>query len=259
MPDQGFDISSLMNFKPSQYFCEKCLALLVWPKQGFFSAPRAVCPVCHVVYNPSIDYHAHQVTTYLANGGYEIEFKDLMGHSKTLAAIAVQARASQNTAAKQSRPIQALFQAMLSAQQFIHFTTYGISPLFVGAIKLVAQRVHVRGIISNADNYAKDEFVAHKDEAPYLDVQLFERSDRPVDWDAMPHQKLIVIDGLLAFKGSANLTTSGWRKAAQGLDVIEVVTDVDEVRQLHNRYFSPVWANFSEIGTEISMVVSIPF
>jgi len=69
----------------------------------------------------------------------------------------------------------------------------------------------------------------------------------------MPHQKLVVIDGLLAFKGAANLTLAGWRKAAQGRDVVEVVTDVDEVIDLNNRLFSPIWAELDDFGDSIRM------
>src|SRR5262249_21598106 len=51
----------------------------------------------------------------------------------------------------------------------------------------------------------------------------------------VPHKKLIVIDGLLAFKGSANLTQTAWRSAEQGMDIIEVVSNISEVSRLHNR------------------------
>jgi phosphatidylserine/phosphatidylglycerophosphate/cardiolipin synthase-like enzyme len=70
-------------------------------------------------------------------------------------------------------------------------------------------------------------------------------------WDKLPHQKLVVIDGLMGFKGSANLTQTAWRKAEIGYDEIEVVTDVEKVINLHNRYFSPVWADLSEYGDTI--------
>ena len=69
-----------------------------------------------------------------------------------------------------------------------------------------------------------------------------------------PHQKLIVIDGLLAFKGSANLTQTAWRSAENNMDVVEIVTDVDEVIKLHNRYFSPIWAKMSEVGDSIEIL-----
>jgi phosphatidylserine/phosphatidylglycerophosphate/cardiolipin synthase-like enzyme len=63
-----------------------------------------------------------------------------------------------------------------------------------------------------------------------------------------PHQKLIVVDGLVAFKGSTNLTLNGRRKPTRGLDHVEFVTNINEVIDLHNRLFSPVWASFSKIG-----------
>jgi len=40
-----------------------------------------------------------------------------------------------------------------------------------------------------------------------------------------------------------NLTISGMRRADRGLDVSEVVTNVDEVTKLNNKYFAPVWKN----------------
>jgi hypothetical protein len=36
-----------------------------------------------------------------------------------------------------------------------------------------------------------------------------------------------------------------------GLDHVEVVTNVNEVIDLHNRLFSPVWASFSKVGAAI--------
>jgi hypothetical protein len=62
-----------------------------------------------------------------------------------------------------------------------------------------------------------------------------------------------VIDGLMTFKGSANLTQTAWRKAEKGRDEVEVVTDVEKVIKLHNRYFSPIWADLSEYGDAIAI------
>jgi phosphatidylserine/phosphatidylglycerophosphate/cardiolipin synthase-like enzyme len=112
--------------------------------------------------------------------------------------------------------------------------------MHLGALKVVAQKVPVRGIISNVDPPLSAEIKNYADESPYMELRLFEQRGVSSPEDSQPHQKLIVIDGLLAFKGSANLTLSGWRKAAIGRDVIEVVTNVNEVRELHNRFFSPI-------------------
>jgi phosphatidylserine/phosphatidylglycerophosphate/cardiolipin synthase-like enzyme len=53
-----------------------------------------------------------------------------------------------------------------------------------------------------------------------------------------PHQKLIMIDGRLAFKGSANLTERSWRNAGRGRHHVEAVTNVAEVIALHNKFTS---------------------
>jgi phosphatidylserine/phosphatidylglycerophosphate/cardiolipin synthase-like enzyme len=57
----------------------------------------------------------------------------------------------------------------------------------------------------------------------------------------MPHQKVVVIDSMIAFEGSANLTLQGWRKAAEGLDRVVTVRDPQQIATLNNKYFSPVW------------------
>jgi len=44
----------------------------------------------------------------------------------------------------------------------------------------------------------------------------------------------------------------------QGRELIEMVTDVEEVVTLHNRHFSPVWAELSQIGESVQ-TDDIPF
>lgn len=263
MSDQGFDIASLMNFSPAKYLCEKCLAL--WVDTPDWTTSEVACPVCHVKYIPTDEFRQYAVGEYLKSNSLSIEFADLIGHSRTLASIATRTRnflslptGSPGRTLNPYEPMRALFDALLNAKQFVHFVTFGCSPVLMGAIKMAAQRVPVRGIISNAQDSTKEEFVTHKDEAPKLSVRIFERSDRREDWQVAPHQKLIVVDGLLLFKGAANLTTDGWRKAARGLDVIEVETNVKEIIRFHNTYFSPVWTGFTS-AQEIQMLNDLPF
>lgn len=119
-----------------------------------------------------------------------------MTHSRTIARIVHSARRSLDASKNDmhSLPLRTLFEAFYHAQQFIHFTTYGISPRLVGALKIIAQKVQVRGIISNVDTYLADELKKYADESPNLSVKIFEQSNRPEDWEASPHQKVIVID-----------------------------------------------------------------
>jgi phosphatidylserine/phosphatidylglycerophosphate/cardiolipin synthase-like enzyme len=118
--------------------------------------------------------------------------------------------------------------------------------MMIGALKLVAQTVPVRGVVSGVDAKTLPELTDCEDEAPHFKVKAY---NSEASWaDGIPHQKMIVIDGLLAFKGSANLRTNSWRNASKKVrtEVIEVVTDIEEVINLHNRYFSPVWAKLSK-------------
>jgi hypothetical protein len=62
-----------------------------------------------------------------------------MAHGQELARIAQAIRQpGENSAA-----LGTLLRAFLEAKQFIHFTTYGISLLFIGALKTVSQKVRV--------------------------------------------------------------------------------------------------------------------
>jgi len=122
----------------------------------------------------------------------------------------------------------------------------------IGILKLAAQYVPVRGIISgNVAEQIISEVTDFKDEAPNLSLDFWKHGNlRGMD---EPHHKLIVIDGLIAFKGSANLTHTAWRSVINGMDIIEVVTDTEEVIKLHNSFFSPLWARLSKLEDEICM------
>lgn len=259
MPGQTFDIESLLRFNPSRFLCEKCYALLGKVVGGISQGGGALeCPVCMVKYMATDEIPLYQADRYFRFRGLHVEFKDVVEHSRDLAEVAASMRSNlQGNNPFGYVPMHALFAALNQAQHFVHFSTYGISHLLLGALKLTAQRIPVRGIVSGADEPVFRELTDYTDEAPQLNVKIYGRDGRPERWDATPHQKMVIIDGLLAFKGSANLTISGWRKAAIGRDVIEAVTEVEEVIKLNNRFFSPVWAEFS--GVREIVMTDLPF
>jgi phosphatidylserine/phosphatidylglycerophosphate/cardiolipin synthase-like enzyme len=209
------------------------------------------CPVCGVEYFREGLNHSGFVGKYLQEQALEIKFDNLIDHSRTLAEIAHKSRLYPTTQNPDTwddySPMRSLLLALSNAKQFVHFISYGISDMFVGALKLTAQRVCVRGIVSNANERQIEELTEHRDEAPQLYVKTFGRVETVDGWDQTPHQKLVVIDGLIAFTGSANLTVSGWRKAGIGNEVVDVVTDLRDVARLNNRYFSKVWQTFSDV------------
>ena len=223
----NFDLDALLRFTPPQYLCERCYALL--------GEAEGCCPVCGVRYLATDEFPT--ISRYLTYKGLSIVSDDLIDHCRTLAQIARSTRESLAAPQAYYPPMRALFAALQAAERFVHFTTYGISALLLGALKLTAQRVDVRGVVSGVKTETMvRELTDYADEAPRLNLRVF-----PNESQYFPHQKIIVIDGLLAFKGSANMTDFGWRKAALGREVIEPVTDVAEVVDLHNRFFSPVW------------------
>jgi len=246
---------SLLRFTPPRFLCERCCALLVDISLTASGLPGHApsifrCPACAIDYVTTDD--CPNPADYLTMRGLNITFHDLIGHSRRLAGIARQTRESLAGARPFYPPMRALLEALANAEHFVHFTTYGISALMLGAVKMTAQRVAVRGVISGVKQPALyQEVTSFIDEAPRLELRTFTS-----DNNYFPHQKIIVIDGLLAFKGSANLTDFAWRKAAQGREVIEVVTDVAEVVELHNRFFSPIWASFTSNAVSPQIVMT---
>jgi phosphatidylserine/phosphatidylglycerophosphate/cardiolipin synthase-like enzyme len=182
---------------------------------------------------------------YLGDRGFAIQFADLIEHTRELGTIARNLRMDSEGIIVYP-PLRALFHAIQRAQSFIHFTSFGLSYVILGALKLAAQSIPVRGIVSVASTQLANELAEFRDEAPHLEVRVFNVPTQSEDGVAVPHHNLIVIDGLLAFKGSANLTINSWRRAAEGRDIIETVTDVGQLVRLHNRFFSPIWADFSD-------------
>lgn len=250
-PDH-FDLSSLFHLKPADYLCENCKALFNikrYPRKGIDES--SYCPVCKVEYVPVLEdqliegFKGWEFDEHLKCRNLHIAFteQELVPHIKNLHFIAQKIKQEDIT------PLCGLFNLLLAAKKFIHITSYGASHLLIGALKTVAQKVDVRCVISGLEyENTIEEFTVYTSDAPRLKTKIYDRNTHHLD---TPHQKVIIIDGLIGFKGSTNLTLSGWRKAEKNLDMLEVITDLKEVVEVNNRYFSPLWAN-PEI-TEIKM------
>ncbi len=243
----SFDIGTLLDFKPPKYLCKNCKGLL-FSLRGDWKTRSTRCPVCGLVYKETEEYPFYKAGEYLENERLGIKFDNSINQGRKLAAIAY----SFNKNSKDYPPMRALLEAVSTASQFVHFSTYGLSRSLHGVMKLKAQTIPVRGIASNVQPEFAKEIRDNLNEAPRLQLQIFEQNSSADTWNSIPHQKLVVIDGLMAFKGAANMTDSGWRKAATGHDFIEVVTDVQVVAELHNKLFSPIWAERNQLS-EIKM------
>lgn len=236
----GFDIRSLLHFDAPLARCECCLGIVGRSqREWLWSSDTQRCPVCAVEYLPD----SMSMRDYLASRGLVLEHRNLVDHARSLAEVA------QGMNSEYQPPLRTLNRALASARHFIHFISWGLDFQMLGALRLASERVEVRGVVSNAKGDLRMELTEFGREAPRLEIRPYPKSD----WDG-PHQKLVVIDGLLAFTGSANLTVKGWRKSAEGRDILDSVTDVLRVRDLNNRYFSPVW---KELGKYHGPIVRV--
>jgi len=243
----NFNIETILDFKLPAFRCENCLALWSedyhWQRDVVANKEGWVCAHCGVKYLKDESASGYELSDYLDKERLGIHIDDPLRHARTLAKI------SKNMALKRNPPdneywsypyIKALLQSFSVAQSFVHFTSFGITDLMVGVLKLLAQRIDVRGVVSmgSSRNLSRmlESLNAYKSEAGSLDVRILAS-----DGGDLPHQKLVIIDGMFGFKGSANLSQGHWRKAEEDRDQIETVTKISDVIELNNRFFSSAW------------------
>lgn len=126
------------------------------------------------------------------------------------------------------------------AETCIHIVTHGlISTPILNHLHTLATRVQVFAVISHMSRKAINTHgSALRHSYPQINAALLgtERGSR-----RMPHQKLIVIDGLMALSGSLNLTVAAWERAGLGLEIIHIHSAPSEAITLNNRFFAPIW------------------
>jgi phospholipase D-like protein len=214
------------------------------------------CTVCNVKYDveilpdPGDTWKPTTVYGYFKQEGLLIDHADLLSHATTLAEIVRESRGQRthprhpallNFPLPPRDPwptMRTFFEIVSRAKYFVHFCSYGMSHQLIGALKLASMRVPVYGFASNIEANTRAELTEYPTEAPNFTAKAISSEKTAFD---VPHQKLVIVDGLVAFKGSANLTNAGLRKADRGLDLSETVTDYAEVTTLNNKLFAPVW------------------
>jgi hypothetical protein len=237
----SFDITSILDFQPPRRFCPACRGLVSQFKREYtkeWKLHSESCPVCGVIYVKDDSPWAGEGSfeQHLKTEGLIWDHRDLFNHASTLAKVVRDSRGS--TWQEPWPTMRTFFEVISRAKYFVHFTSWGISHVMIGALKMASMRVPVYGFVSDVESHARAELTEFPTEAPMLKAQAIPSSQGIYD---APHQKILIIDGLVAFKGSTNLTNAGPRRADRALDVSEIVTDFDQVTQLNNRYFAPVW------------------
>lgn len=231
----NIDSLDMARFKTYEYKCFACGAY--WynedeiEERTDFSKDTIDCPIC-------------SEKTFI-KGWYELEGV-YGGHSlDEVRSLTYHAKYYLDDRPSSYQPLQVLMETIKNAKDFIHFVTWGIDPFLLGIMLTVAPRCYVWGIASNAsenmvemiDTWINKLHWHRFDRGKSFKIAALPR--KPGDFDA-PHQKLIIIDGLIAFRGT-NLTSNSWKKAAEGKDDFQIISNLEEIRQLNNKSFSPLW------------------
>lgn len=228
----GFDVRSLAKASFPVALCPRCAAILppntlsLVPRDG---CCRAQCPVCGqqwLLRNPKAGWRQlfHAASSW-------VQLEEPFEHARDLA-LAVDFFEEVNRCV----PFHFLLDLLRLSQSFVHFATWSITDAMLGILAATAARVQVRGVVGAMDNRQQEVLETFASETNLHVVVYGDRSN----WEG-PHQKVLVIDGIVAAEGSANLTHTAWRKISERRENLRLVTDLDEVRELNNRYISSHW------------------
>lgn len=262
-----FDIQNLRNLKPAKTSCKTCYALfigiqtetapeesnlkLIHVKDDGWGTPQHLkCPVCGTSYrDSSLDSSPRFISSINRQLNIEkIIPKEISNHCHNLL------NASDDDdffGFGKVHSLSRFFLTLNTAESFVNLISYGISHQIIAALKMTALRgVSVRAVISNVSDELMKELEISKAEMTTAladdrwSIKAFSSANR----FKIPHQKICIFDGLMAFKGSTNFTLNGLRNADSGHDMFERVTNIKEVIELNNKFFSPLWKSNDEAG-----------
>ncbi len=135
--------------------------------------------------------------------------------------------------------LRLLLQALSGARYYVHFLSYGLSPEFIGALNMAAMRIPVNGVVSNADPALCAALRHASVQVPQFNTRCLAA---PTTWTASPHERLVVIDGVLALRGRVSLTMRSWHDhSLRDRCGVSVEMDPRRVAKLNNQHFVPLW------------------
>ena len=258
-----FDVRSLVDMHYSSFHCPKCLC--IYTREEIFSLEDEEILGSWKNNKIGFDcrYCKHEIRLELAYLGeihqslwdsliptVDITASEFLAHSVDLAIggmlltedYRLESWKVERYGYSGSSKLGTLISLLNRSKYFIHFMSFRISEQFVGILKSASsRRVNVSGIVSGLDRNKSYDKILINEMEENLDIASHEVRIPPLDFESGSHAKLIVIDGVLAIKGSANLTNSAWRKADDMKEIVEVEFNPSKVAKLNNAYFAPVW------------------
>lgn len=229
----GFDILGLSSANFPQALCPKCAAILkIFDDLKQRNEEYDECPICGHGFKRKDGNSRLEVEKTLNFYGCLFEDPNALAHGKKMAQCV-------KGFGKGTSALRLLCDLMAMSNYFVNFATYSITSEMIGMLAMLATRIPVRGLVGERldrpnDVYKTAALKSFSDEIYNLTIKVTSE-DGLLEGT---HQKLYVFDGLVAIIGSANLTLSGWTKVSQDKEIIEIVTDLDRVKELNNRYFA---------------------
>lgn len=140
----------------------------------------------------------------------------------------------------ETKDVNYLIQAISEAEYFIHFATFSFDLFFYGIFTIASQDIPVKGIIGKELRDWKKDILK---EGPDANERLKHSRGREIYFDRADkfnkvHQKVLIIDGLIAFSGSMNLTSNGVKNLKQGKESFEAESVIEKVKEKDHRLFA---------------------
>ena len=126
-----------------------------------------------------------------------------------------------------------LLNIIAAAKYFINVASEGLDPFFAGVLATKAKTdCKIKVVVMKQDDFLR-KF-----------VESIWELNITIKYNFESHQKLVVVDSILAFKGSANFTFAGWTREGE---TRELVTEPAIVKELNDKHFVPYYKWGKEI------------
>jgi len=124
-----------------------------------------------------------------------------------------------------SPDLRDLVESITNAKHFINIASGGLDLFFIGALSVKCpENCEINIVVMKPQRILKK----------FADA-MYEIRDK-IRYNPESHTKLIVVDGILAFKGTANATFKGWTRGPWE-EIRETVTRPVDVQKLNNEFF----------------------
>lgn len=248
---EGHAEKTQSNLNQPRYFCRKCNALAVEARKFYkfskkIDEPKIECPTCGLTYIYTEDFSREEFGDYLSAIGCSIRIDDAEEQRARLP----QWVGSIETASEPGpRKVADLLEELVPhARAFIHLTLMRLTPAVYRVLAGAERNVPVRVMCLAADEDVHREARSAGERQSRLEIRFTEGTSTDI-----PHDKILVVDGLVAITGNSGIRGKMPHPRAEIWESVRADTDPERIISLNNLLFSPLWGATSGIGEKIFM------